>query len=724
MAKLAAVHPLFPASDTPASTSARRSTPPPISGVIALTTDHADATGYVISGDAGDTVNLSFPDLGIAGRIVRFNPVAMWFESDDVPPLNQPVEATLEWDGGVIGPLYGRVVPSKTGDKEWCYQIELRNLDFDMASAMMAMVDVLLSRGSADYPPSSSICHEDITDPERIRKILLALSVMSQNGTLYGGADPLPVKLLDIGAESIDWEIERSETVRPGPCAIEIVGYNSLYSLQFDTSEVVDGLLVTGNPTQVRRVRRRILRRCTLQEPTTLRFLHPRWVGEGLCTREIRDVSFAGLSFHVDITKDVLFPGLRIPLMTIPHGADYLRLSGVVRSLTRSADGTYICGVSVAPWAPDDEVPWIRFVAAQLSPNTQTSENVLEALWELFERSGYFSLAGKQPEDFAELRESFFLLGRRAPELSHLICQAVWPSERGVEGTVSFTKAYSTSWMGHQLAKRVGKGPASCSDQGQILRDVYTRTFEHPQADRSFAWVVCYVEPSVRWIERSHLGFAARHRTTEDVFAERIHFMSVRCDQQSVPTPNVVVERATPKERLHLAALLQERKPRPYYEALDFTPDTISMETIADQWRHAGLERERAIFIARSGGVPLAYGIFESGQLGTNLFRLLDSVRIIPLAPAPSAHAALIDAARQWFLARGRSEFLYLREDADTSYVEAARLHEDSEPCLWIIAARHVPEFLEHIVEVTGPRDRRPPTEESPVSLRPTEQRR
>src|SRR6185369_13237615 len=102
--------------------------------------------------------------------------------------------------------------------------------------------------------------------------------------------------------------------------------------------------------------------------------------------------------------------------------------------------------------------------------------------WDLFESSGYFNLAGKQPEDFGELRQSFFRLGKRAPEMPQLICQAVWPSSRGIEGTVSFTKTYSTSWMGHQLAKRNGSPPPSASDAGQILRDVYTRTFEHPQA--------------------------------------------------------------------------------------------------------------------------------------------------------------------------------------------------------------------------------------------------
>lgn len=559
---------------------------------------------------------------------------------------------------------------------------------------------------NTEFTSALPIIEEEITDPVRLQSLVPALVVLSGSATLHtaGGAAHLEFSCFESNHQ-LRWKfIGPGPWNLVGPATLEVVGHNSVYSIEIPSYTLLPFGLLTAMPNKMKRHRRRGLRRASPLQETLIYFPNPGEAGDYLEARPIRDLAFGGLSFLADIPRDMLFPNLHIPLMTIAVGEEFLQLHGVVRSMTRQPDGRYICGMTVKPWSHEDETHWVRFVAQHLSPTTQTSEHRLEALWDLFEVSGYFQLAGKCPKDFAALREAFFLLGQKAPTIPQLICQVVWPSEMGVEGSVSFTKTYSKSWMGHQLAKRNGKLPKTCTDSGQILRDVYTRAFEHPQSDPSFEWVVGYVEPKVKWIERSHLAFVARHMATKEVYAKRIHLMTARCDEYFEEPSAFEIDQATPEERDLLAKVLAERWPRPYLQALDFTPETLVMETITDKWQHAGLERARAIFVARRQEQVVAFGVFEAGHLGTNLFRLLDCVRITTLGPAEGAHEALLNRARLWYKSHQRSEFIYLREDSDDSYVTAAKLHEDSEPCLWIIAARHVPEFLEHIQETTMPR--------------------
>jgi hypothetical protein len=99
----------------------------------------------------------------------------------------------------------------------------------------------------------------------------------------------------------------------------------------------------------------------------------------------------------------------------------------------------------------------------------------------------------------------------------------------------------------------------------------------------------------------------------------------------------------------------------------------------------------------------VAVALLETGELGTNLFRLLDGVRIFPLAPGgQAAFGALLDGARAWYAARRRPLFVYYRE-----YEEArvdSRLGDLGSGHIWIIAARLLPEFLEFVYQLTAPK--------------------
>ena len=414
------------------------------------------------------------------------------------------------------------------------------------------------------------------------------------------------------------------------------------------------------------------------------------------------DLSYSGLGLSIE-ADDLMFPGLFVPLeLETPRG-EGISLSCEVRHVSLSRDGgRRVAGLEVRPRTDEDSVRWMRLVEESLCPATRTSETLLEPLWELYAASGYFNLAGRSSEHFATLHRDFMDLGGRTATLPHLWCQTVWPSERGVEASLSSLKAYRHSWLLHQLGRRPGKPAQAPEVPGQILRDTYQRTLEHSQGDPEFRWMFCYGEATVPWMERTHMRFGRLHQDSGQALVMPLRLMDVECDEPSgQPTGSLDIGPASIGEKYLLATEIARTRPGCYVEALDFTRERLELWGVSRAWQDAGLERERKILVARRQGLPLAALVLELGQPGTNLFRLLDSARLFPLsARGKDAYVALLDEARRWFARRGRTSFVFLCED-EGGYARVARLHDDpaTQPALWIISASLMPEFLEHINE-------------------------
>lgn len=336
-------------------------------------------------------------------------------------------------------------------------------------------------------------------------------------------------------------------------------------------------------------------------------------------------------------------------------------------------------------------------------PAIRTDGARVEELWQLFIDSGYFDLAGRSAAWFEARRASFTELGRRSASLPELLCQAVWTSERGVEATFSAMKPYRSMWVVHQLAKRRG-GARFEPVPGQMLRDLYACAVEHAMGDAGFRWLAAFIESTVPFIHRAHVGFIER---TGQGLLRPLRMLDVACDETSGhDTPGLEVGPATASERALLAREISRTRPASYIDALDLGPEALDLEEAARPWRSAGLERERHLLVARRETTPMAAAVLEIGPPGTNPFRLLDSTRLFPLSPGGrEAYPALLDAARRWFASRGRDSFTFLsEEDGD---LEAARLHDEApeaKPYLWVIPADLAPDFLQHIHEQTASR--------------------
>ncbi|WP_426754657.1 hypothetical protein [Myxococcus sp. Y35] len=267
-------------------------------------------------------------------------------------------------------------------------------------------------------------------------------------------------------------------------------------------------------------------------------------------------------------------------------------------------------------------------------------------------------------------------------------------------------KPYRATWLVHQLARRQG-GSRFESAPGQMLRDIYVHSVEHAQRDPAFRWLASYVESTVPFVQRTHMAFGRRVAHEGQGLLLPLKMLDVSCDAPThVSVPGVELRPPNATERTLFAEHLRRTRLAAYVEALDLGPGSLDFGEAARPWLDAGLERERHLLLARRGDTLLAMAVMEVGPPGANPFQLLDATRLFPWDGAGrAAFPALMDAARQWYAARGRDSFVFLAEvDGDA---EAAGLQDDTSgarPYLWLIPASLSADFLQHLHQQTGNR--------------------
>lgn len=670
-----------------------------------------DDSGYSLHGTGPDAITcaLGTPEATI-GEVTRLSPTVVWVMPrgpvDAAEARTMPVY--LSGCGVTLGPIHGAFIRADAETANAPVGLQLVGVTLEQGRQILSLLADALKRGVAEPAASALPVQDTIDQAERVRSILVAICASGNKGVLrrMGRSVRMVLERFNPATSQLEWRTDETVTEwGEAPYDMDVIGYNSAYRMKLEAGTTEGDRLFTPLPAQLFRIRHRWHRRVQAPAGVRVSFHHPLWRELGELEREVVDLSFSGMCIRCR-PEDLMFPGLLPPLLELRTDNDQvISLRGEIRYVSSvRADGSVLCGLSVLPYS-SDEARWVRFVSQAASPNTRTSENLEDGLWDLFTRSGFFSLAGKSAEEFEELRLAFRHMAKKAAEIPQLFCQAVWPSERGLEATLSFMKPYRHAWMGHQVAKRPGKPPSNVSEPGQIMRDLYMRTFEHPQSDPDFQWVVAYVEALNPWIAKAHVRYAERQMAAGSglAFTRKVHMLDILTHELTGRThEGISVGSATPGELALLADTIARTRPQCYVEALDFTRERIDLRPVQARWKEFGLEREREILVARRGGVPVAAAVLELGQQGTNLYSLLDMARLFSLTEAgPSTYVALVDAARRWYAARRRTSFHYLCEDEGGDYVQEAGIHGGPDPYMWIISSKLIPDFLEHISELT-----------------------
>lgn len=572
-------------------------------------------------------------------------------------------------------------------------------------------MEALRADGKLLAPEARPVWKERIERPERIARFCEALASKRSRGVAHA-ADGRRIgalaSYLDAYGECIGWKFDGP--VPALPFAMEVYGYSSVMHFEVKRLEVRGGLVLIPYPTELTRVRHRWLRRVAAHSGCAVSFSHPLWP-QVTVRRELVDISYEGLSFLTEPGEDLLYPGMRLPVLEVSMaGREPVWLGAEVRNVSNSSRGRR-CGLWLRPVSEAQECAWRELVEAQLHPHTRVDGEWNEETWDLLDRAGYFRMGGKQPLHFERRRAAYQEAQGKLQGQPRLGYRVVRPTEEGVEATLSVLKPYSSSWQTHQLARQApvrGVGGRRVSAR-EALRDVYLRGCEPVQLDPDVKWLFSYCDAGTKWMRPAQFEFAGWYAHTGQACLRDFRLMEGEVERPWPVPLGFEVGTPSAEERAAFFARLEASRPVAFREALDLVPERFELTQTRALWAAAELSRERELLVARRGGKAVAFAVLEVAQQGLNLFNTLDGVRLVACgddaAPeAQDAMLALLGAAADWYRARGRTSFLHYVEASSGEYCERAALVDLGEGKLWIVSAALLPEFLEHLSEIATPR--------------------
>lgn len=654
----------------------------------------------------GLTALASFGNRHTPGRLVQLSleHLTLHLGSQAAPQPGQPASVVLGH-----GERWATALEAEVADVRGAPEVSLRFVapPLDVGRRIVSVLEALRDHGLLLPPDTRPVWEEHIRHPDRLLRICAALAARGARGLVRsedGGRVEVTAAFFDARGRRLGWNVHGS---LPGhPCTLEVFGYSSVMHLEVHEAREEAGLWVLPVPTELVRYRHRWQRRAPPTRPCTLSFDHALWPQVHVC-RPVVDLSYEGLSFLTEPGEDLVYPGLRQRVLEVAlEGTAPVRLSGEVCNISSTAPGRR-CGMTVRPVDAASARAWRALVESQLHPSTQVEGDWGEATWQLFERSGYFRLPGKSPEDFEDLRPSHDATQARLWGRTRLGYRVVRPAGEAVEATLSVVKPYEGSWMAHQLARQPVPGVRSSAREA--LRDIYLRGYEPTQADPDVRWFFAFCEANVRWVRFTKFDFATWYEDTGQSCLVPFRFMEGQVERTWEVPHGIEVASPTDAERTRFFEQVARTRPVAYREALDLVPERFGLERTKARWGEAGLTRERELLVARHAGEPVALAVLETAHPGLNLFNVLDGVRLVPLVDDARPHVqdallGLLAQAAGWYRARGRRVFVHYVEAACVEYAERAALADLGEGKLWVISAALLPEFLEHLCESTAPR--------------------
>ncbi len=581
----------------------------------------------------------------------------------------------------------------------------------EKARRLASGLEALREGGKLLAPETRPVWKERIERPERIARFCEALASKGGRGVAHapdGRRIQGVASYLDAYGECIGWKFDGP--VPALPFEMEVYGYSSVMHFTVRRHEVRGGLVLIPYPTELTRVRHRWLRRVPAHTGCAVSFSHPLWP-QVTVRRGLVDISYEGLSFLTEPGEDLLYPGMRLPLLEVSMaGREPVWMGAEVRNVTSSARGRR-CGLWLKPVSEAQERAWRELVEAQLHPHTRVAGDWNAETWSLLERSGYFRMGGKQPPQFERRRAAYERTQEQLQGQPRLGYRVVRPTEEGVEATLSVVRPYARSWQAHQLARQapvrsVGGKRVSARE---ALRDVYLRGCEPAQLDPDVRWLLSYCDAGTKWMRPAQFDFAGWYAHTGQACLLDFRLMEGEVERPWPVPVGFEVGVPTDEERAAFFARLEETRPVAFREALDLVPERFDLAQAKALWGSAELSRERELLVARRGGRAVAFAVLEVAQQGLNLFNTLDGVRLVSRGDdatpeAQDALLALLGAAADWYRARGRASFLHYVEASSVEYCERAALADLGEGKLWIISSTLLPEFLEHLSEIATPR--------------------
>jgi hypothetical protein len=269
-----------------------------------------------------------------------------------------------------------------------------------------------------------------------------------------------------------------------------------------------------------------------------------------------------------------------------------------------------------------------------------------ESVHGLLERSGYLALRDdmKPPRDWFARSDD--------DAISRDVCFKAGDGQ--LIGHVSFTRAYSRAWLGHQLATIRNHSEAMA-----CRRAIYLHIATYPTlVDGDDAMMVGYYDRGRPWHQRFFTGFV-------DWLSDPNLSVAYSLDRFERAAPNqranvtfigAEVGRAHLSELAHAAALVRLMLPPLVASALDIDPEHLTTNMLNGDYAGTRYERGREALVLRIGGKLSGVALCEVGSRQLSIFNLFNMAQCFVLPGTPvAAQLMLLDAVRAFYASRGES---------------------------------------------------------------------
>ncbi len=192
-------------------------------------------------------------------------------------------------------------------------------------------------------------------------------------------------------------------------------------------------------------------------------------------------------------------------------------------------------------------------------------------------------------------------------------------------GHVSVTRAYSRTWLGHQLATLKGH-PESFECRIALYSHFASMpvTFDGPDVfllgyyDRSKRWHQLFFESFVDWLaDPSEVAIVPFDRYEPSALGSPIADLGD-------PTAGVEIHRAEPDELAELATLIAGQMPTLAQAAFDLGADQLDAPFLHSEYAVQAVARGRLVFAIREHGERVGVALVEHGSPHLSLFNLLN----------------------------------------------------------------------------------------------------
>jgi len=443
------------------------------------------------------------------------------------------------------------------------------------------------------------------------------------------------------------------------------------------------------------------------QTDLEVRFRHPRL--PVTVSKRALDVSARGLSFALDLQRDILFPGDHLaPLeIMVPQGP--VRATAIIRSVRHLDTGGMGCGVELLELS--DPIRWAEAVFRSGHPNTMLSEDDAPAgAWRALDTSGYLGL-WTHPSAVASAKRDFLQVWEPMPKGQGLI--AVVKHDGQAVSTFAASRVYRRTWMMHQLG--VDKDARKADDRASfyaITRELYSGLVFALQHLTDLRYLVGYFGTDSRWCEPLYAAFEREYPIRSSVACSRyaIYRTSEGSKTGMVPSMDEGY-RARPLAATDLDEVvdaLARRFTPQECEAYDYQADPLLTDDVGRECRAAGYERSRKSFVIEDAqGRIVGMLMHETGAEGANLFNLLNTCRYVPfrdLGPEVEVvRGVALDHARHYYARAGKRSHLFFdygqQQGAAGDHVGYRYLYDG---LAWLIHRDVLPAWLSHVDDLLG----------------------